>query len=235
MQDRLPSWKEVRAMLVLGTKYQVNEMRVEAVRRIRSVIRRSEQEVEKEKTGSHRLMDLVDDDWSHNIIDMNNVTSSHALYNTHLRCLYECCQLSAEELVKGAENQDGSVINLHPEDLVSCIEGRLLFIEMQCSIIDDIAAVSDNSRCTKNTHCHKAINKLCRRWRAPKRVRWMGNPLGFGARTLKASFEEEKICHNCRDDSISKLKAGHNKVFNSMHTIFGYEEPQMDDVGSYDL
>lgn len=216
----------MKGLLGLGSKYEANDARREAIRLIRSVVPHSAEEWYNAFPGQKGLMRS---NHTKDYIDMANTTYKHGLHRTHLGCLYRCCQLPTKDLLYGTPGGDGSLTCLPSEHLISCLEARPKLVRAHCNILEDVWNILPSEYCTTPSHCDPAIRNLC----SPRfqDVYLMTDPI---MRLWPGNLRVDKgdllpgLCEYCREDAAEVLQAGRQEIFENIHRYFGKTKAQVD-------
>lgn len=112
-------------MLMLGTKYQADELRKEGIFQLERVYPEDIIEYCAIESGT-ACMEYWDSD---SISIANTVRSLSLDERLHIRALYECCQLTVTQLRRGVESTTGRHENLHENDLIACLNGKIVLAQ----------------------------------------------------------------------------------------------------------
>lgn len=122
-----PEWPTVHRLLVIGTKYQVEDLREEAIQQLHHRYPKNIAEwdetcrTDSDSDSSNTILVSysVDDD-----VAIANVARTMDLPDIHLAALYGCCLLPFDVLVNGRTLEDGSSERLCSSDLIACLQGK---------------------------------------------------------------------------------------------------------------
>lgn len=217
-------------MLVLGTKYGVDELRQEAISRLMSTFApRSLDEWDALMPNS--LSATLPAQWEDCLLDVTNVARTHELDRLHLFCLYHCCQLGAKEIVAGKPRADGREDCLPVEDIVSCIEGRAALTAANLRLLQSLQLAVGKTQCTSSTTCRAKTDNFLTRWRnlligPPARPRSMiHNPLGVTPSML-AFLIRPMQCRVCTDAMKDTLREHREQIWKDLHLHLSQPEPR---------
>ncbi|KAI0690212.1 hypothetical protein BC835DRAFT_1212775, partial [Cytidiella melzeri] len=126
-EDDGPDWPVVHKLLTLGTKYQVEELREEAIqqlhRRYPKKISGWDETCRTDSDPSTPSTILVSYSIDEDLV-IANITRAMDLPDFHLAALYGCCSLPFDTLVNGRTLEDGTCEQLCSSDLIACLQGK---------------------------------------------------------------------------------------------------------------
>ncbi|TCD66509.1 hypothetical protein EIP91_001285 [Steccherinum ochraceum] len=156
-----PSWAIVNAMLVLGRKYQIDDLYSEGVHQLERIYPGDVDVLGQGKAGT----DFMSFEHEH-MISVANVVQDLDLQHLRAHSLYDCCQLDNSDLVRGVYGE-----KLREDDLLRCLDARTGLSEargrveramfmstehdgcMRCApILADLRQVDADLRCSSNFH-----------------------------------------------------------------------------------
>lgn len=208
--DETPGWATVRRLLELGTKYQVEELREEAVHQLHARYPR--------KIGDWDYTCRTDADTAATVVvsypieedvAIANVARTHGLPDIHLAALYGCCSLSPDVLVRGgrpaadaeAASPDAAPAErLCEDDLIACLQGKenLLVCARADVRMGLFAAEERPEACQHPVECGEHTERLLARYRtAEARPRRLYDPLRPDDDEIERHCVEAGLCHEC--------------------------------------
>jgi len=194
-RDTFPTWATVRAMARLGSKYIIEDLREEAINQIQRVFPQDIESLDRVSSGESCMV-VTDDD----AISLANIVRTLEEPHLHARALFKCCQLPGELLVQGQPGLDGTLEQLHPEDLGWCV--RVLPIWTKSEIALDFTLMTFDT-----PPCNSSLSYTCS-WRdAGTKVRCQHkalqlatcDPLRPFQGFLNGLYPEFTFCDDCQD------------------------------------
>lgn len=188
-------------LLVLGTKYQVDELRDEAIHQLNARYPR--------KIGDWDYTCRTDSDTSSTVVVsypieedlvIANVARAMDLPDIHLAALYGCCSLPFDVLVRGRTLEDGTVEQLCQDDLFRCLQGKenLLVVarsELRMNLFE-LDTITET--CRQPNVCAEKIARLRAKYRtAEERPRRLYDPLRPDDEEIERHCTDEGLCHEC--------------------------------------
>ncbi|KAH8099850.1 hypothetical protein BXZ70DRAFT_941514 [Cristinia sonorae] len=232
-----PTWKVVRAMALLGLKYQADRIRNEAVHQLSLVYgSRDVDEICSMQPGVD-CMSLEDDDF----ISIVNVIRSLDLSRKWLvLALYDCCQMEAALIVNGLPSTE----RLSPADVVRCVEARSELVDLSRDIMEDWFAEQCSSSedrdlegpCSAFSTCERILAQL-RRVRLPARSKRLAkhDPLLIHCELAETWFFEScaSLCVPCATYYKRRDSEARQHILASLDSYFHFpEDNEMTDVTS---
>jgi hypothetical protein len=201
--DETPNWTTVHRLLVLGTKYQVEELRDEAVHQLHARYPR--------KIADWDYTCRTDGDTASTIVVsypieedlvIANVARALDLPDIHLAALYGCCSLAPDVLVRGRVLEDGSTVErLCADDLVACVQGRENLLVAARTDVRMKLFAPDGARaeaCRTPGECGEKAAALCARYCAMEpRPRRLYDPLRPDDEEIERDCADVGLCHDC--------------------------------------
>lgn len=199
--DEAPAWTTVHKLLVLGTKYQVDELREEAIHQLKARY--------PQKIADWDYTCRTDSDTSSTIVVsypieedliIANVARAMDLPEIHLAALYGCCSLPFDVLVKGRTLEDGTVEQLCQDDLIACLQGKenLLIVARTDLRLELFAAEARPETCRFPVECMEKAAELLTRYRTMEpRPRRLYDPLRPDDEEIERHCTDAGLCHEC--------------------------------------
>ncbi|EKM50260.1 uncharacterized protein PHACADRAFT_264877 [Phanerochaete carnosa HHB-10118-sp] len=199
--DETPGWAIVRRLLNLGTKYQVEELRDEAIHQLNARYPR--------KIADWDYTCRTDSDTSSTIVVsypieedlvIANVARTMNLPDIHLAALYGCCSLPPDVLVRGRAVDDGTLERLCEDDLVACLQGKEnLLVCARADVRLNLFAPDERPEaCRYPVECADKTAELLTRYRtAEPRPRRLYDPLRPDDEEIERHCVEAGLCHEC--------------------------------------
>ncbi|KAI0085849.1 hypothetical protein BDY19DRAFT_964688 [Irpex rosettiformis] len=202
-EEEGPAWPTVHRLLTLGTKYQIEELREEAIQQLH---RRYPKKIvgwdetcrtdNDPNTASTILVSYpIDED-----IIIANVARAMDLPDIHLAALYGCCSLPFDTLVNGRTLDDGSIERLSPSDLICCLQGKenLLVTARSNLRMNLFAPESAPENCHTPESCIEKTAIMLTRYRtAEARPSRMYDPLRPEDVEIERQCADIGLCHDC--------------------------------------
>lgn len=203
-EDEGPEWPMVHTLLTLGTKYQIEELREEAVQQLE---RRYPKKIsgwdetcrtDAEYPGGQSTI-LVSYSIEEDLL-IANVARAMDLPDIHLAALYGCCSLPFDTLVNGRTLEDGTTERLCSEDLIACLQGKEnLLVTARANIrLNLFAPESPPPNCRTPGLCAEKTAVLLARFRtAEARPTRMYDPLRPDDHEIERQCSDQGLCHDC--------------------------------------
>ena len=208
----------IQSLLRLGTKYQIEDLRDEALHYLQQILPgeiAQWDQVEKDSEVERRPAD---------IISMVNLTSELNIGSLHLRALYLCCQLPAHLIVHGVEHPRGRV-QLSPEHVVLCFDGRARLTSWKQSMMEDVTWFWDQGFCENEDRECKALQKFLVRRRHSTMWTLDAHPLQPLEVWLKDINPGEaygsRLCPRCKDRQTKFIQMHRRRVLARLKECFG--------------
>lgn len=215
-------------LLVLGTKYQVDELRDEAIHQLNARYPRKIADWDYTcRTDSDTASTIVVSYPIEEDLLIANVARAMDLPEIHLAALYGCCSLPFDVLVKGRTLEDGSVEQLCQEDLISCLQGKenLLLVARADLRMNLFELDNAPELCRQQAgECTEKIARLRTRYRmAEERPRRLYDPLRPDDEDIERHCTEEGLCHECIKYYISRHASLRQEVRNNLSKYISAE------------
>lgn len=202
-EDEGPAWPTVHRMLTLGTKYQVEELREEAIqqlhRRYPKKIGGWDETCRTDSDSSGASTILVSYSIDEDLI-IANVARAMDLPDIHLAALYGCCSLPFDTLVNGRTLDDGTVERLSPTDLIACLQGKEnLLVTARANIrMNLFAPEAPPVNCRTPDACADKTAVLLAKYRtAEARPYRLYDPLRPEDEEIERQCADIGLCHDC--------------------------------------
>lgn len=220
--DETPGWAVVGKLLNLGTKYQVEELRDEAIHQLNARYPR--------KIADWDYTCRTDSDTSSTIVVsypieedlvIANVARTMNLPDIHLAALYGCCSLPFDVLVRGRVADDGAVERLCEDDLVACLQGKenLLVCARADVRMNLFAPDARPDACRYPVECAEKAAELLVRYRtAEARPRRLYDPLRPDDDEIERHCVEIGLCHECAKFYLTRHAQLRQEVRNNLAT-----------------
>lgn len=221
-------------MLVLGTKYGVDELRQEAISQLMPIFAPPGLDEWDALFTYPNTGKILPTQWEDCLLDVTNVALMHNLDRLHLMCLYHCCQLTTKEILSGKLRPDGHKETLSAEDLLSCMEGRVVLSKAYLRLLDSVSLAVVKTGCASSTACRTAIDEFTSVWRQlitgpghpASSVFTMHNPLGWIAGKFRAELKWYKFCEVCTDAMERTFRKQRQKILKDLHLHLSQPEPR---------
>ncbi|KAI0342980.1 hypothetical protein BDW22DRAFT_1356532 [Trametopsis cervina] len=201
-EEEPPAWPTVHRLLVVGTKYQMDDLREEAIQHL------------------HRRYPKKIVDWDETCTDSDPSTPSTILVtypieedlsianvaramdlpdDIRLAALYGCCSLPFETLVGGRTLEDGTRERLCEEDLLACLHGKEKLLAVVRPEIRSklFAPDSPPDNCRTPGPCKGKTTKMLDRYCTTEvRQHRLYDPL-HPDDEIEKQCSELGLCHNC--------------------------------------
>ena len=193
----------VHRLLTLGTKYQIEELREEAIqqlhRRYPKKIAGWDETCRTDNESSVASTILVSYPIDEDLV-IANVASAMDLPDIHLAALHGCCSLPFDTLVNGRTLDDGTVERLSPADLVACLQGKEnLLVAARANLrMNLFAPETPPGDCRTPDSCGEKTKEMLSRYRtAEERPRRMYDPLRPEDDEIERQCADIGLCHDC--------------------------------------
>ncbi|GJE90370.1 hypothetical protein PsYK624_065010 [Phanerochaete sordida] len=162
--EKRPTWPAVRALLLLGEKYDAEDLREEAMLCLRRHYPKDVEEWDKlRKNGGSFILGKEDV----LAIEIANLARLERLPEFHLPALYDCCRLPEETLTLGALREDGAGerVRLDDDDVAACLEARKGLRSVLTTNVEDLFEVTpcdiyDEFYCPSPHRCIPATQNI---------------------------------------------------------------------------
>ena len=226
-----PTWTVLKAMIVLGTKDAVDDLPQEAIAHLMPIFAPRNlfdwDALIKSNSGS-----VLSCQWTRCLFDVTNVALVHGLDRLHLFCLYHCCQRTAKELLEGQSLRGETKDCLSPNDLHSCVEGRLNLLSAFLPIIDTVLRKITTSHCDRAEYCHRVATLFSSKWRAhiagtetthifPAR----SDPLGLPQVTFEGIVKTLRFCSRCTSTVETAYREERGRLWWNLRDYLSHPEP----------
>lgn len=215
-KDSKPTWEAIKALLLLGNKYNAEELQEEALRCLRLQFPKNIEDWDAVYDESSFILGKKDV----LLVEIANLCRFLRLPEFHLPALYLCCTLPTKTLKQGAVLKDGedARVQLNPEDLAICIEAKktlrtLLETNLE-NLVEEVPS-EEGALCHDEDECDATVKNL------QIGVAW---PRGTGSRPYSAldSFwwvidSIEDLCNNCTDYYHAKYGEMRQDVRERLH------------------
>ena len=139
--ERRPTWPAVKALLLLGEKYDAEDLREEAMLCLERHYPKVIEQWDKLRA-EHGSFILGKPDVLP--IEIANLARLERLPQFHLPALYECCNLPTETLTEGARVDEDSEerVRLDDDDIKACLQARKALKEAMRTNVEDLFEVT---------------------------------------------------------------------------------------------
>ncbi|GJE90384.1 hypothetical protein PsYK624_065150 [Phanerochaete sordida] len=223
--DETPGWAVVRRLLDLGTKYQVEELREEAVHQLNARYPRKIADWDYTcRTDSDTAATVVVSYPIEEDVVIANAARTMGLPDIHLAALYGCCSLSPEVLVRGRAAGDDAgapAERLCEDDLVACLQGKenLLVVARADVRMKLFAAEEHPEGCRTAEACAGRTEKLLAQYcTAEARPRRLYDPLRPDDEEIERHCAEAGLCHECVKFFLARHAQLRQNVRNNLAT-----------------
>ena len=227
----------VAAMLRLGTKYDFNHLRTEALYRLRAEFPSTLQEWEflpSEYTHMQNqggiLFDIVNLALEQGLFSILPVAYYLCIQDI-VGCYYyqsstHCLKDTQDEIFNGQKRDDGTLATLPPAVQRVCVLGREKILVEQA---DATLAWLDNEEvsgeCENSLECARVCTNL---------VSWVWKPMPEPCRSLEkwSMIPKDRLCLACIEEASKIHEAGRQKMWDMMPLNFGF--PAWDELKKLD-
>ncbi|KZT07954.1 uncharacterized protein LAESUDRAFT_698022 [Laetiporus sulphureus 93-53] len=221
--ERLP-FRVVAALARLSQKYQMERIRKEAVKRIKTCFcddLKTWLEVCRIRGSSVMSFEIADAIEAVNLARLMNMDSMLPL------ALYLCCQLDTKYLVHGVARADGTTEQLHPDDVARCVEGRRHLLHCNVLMGMQISRRDVSYKCENREICMDCLE-------CTNNGVWIAG--GFDSRLdhcgVFDSWEQwirkreiNDLCENCNLMVRGRLFLAQQRVWMKLPQYMGVEDP----------
>ncbi|KAI0789928.1 hypothetical protein C8Q75DRAFT_717484 [Abortiporus biennis] len=218
------TFDEVTAMLRLGSKYQIDHIREEAIYRLQLCFPTSLSDFESE-VGLHTNSEQppISDLSRQDAICVVNLSRSFNLKSILPSAFYTCCQLDNKLLVYGVKYSDGTTEKLSQSDLLVCLNGRAKLLEDNTTITAFFCNPEQSPQCQYNSVCtrHMKLQLLQEVQQADIFANY--DPLEPIQSWLSTKAQELRICAACMQLLNARYDSGRQRVWDNLGEYFGVE------------
>jgi len=225
------SWPNCRAVLTLSHKYQVNSLLLEGIQRLKERFPDDILHWDKQYEDDGIKMGSPQD-----CISQANVARLLDEPILHYRALYDCCQLSSNQMVNGIVNEDGIRETLCSEDIRACVDARtnlakenIVLLLGRFSTCPESAHKVENSRTTR---CKAARLKLVEKSSLDARL-VSYNPLEPDMEIYGTL--PYKLCEPCARFCTSTHNTMRQSIINKLGDILGLTSKSSDSADDADI
>ncbi|KZP10321.1 hypothetical protein FIBSPDRAFT_838656 [Athelia psychrophila] len=204
----------ITAFLRLGSKYEIEALRSEALNRLFFEFPSDLAGIDKVFFGEGSgTMIKFEVDWK--FIDFVNLVREHNILSILPFALYWCCKTwSATDLEKGQRRTDNTISTLHPVNERACLRAYLEILKLKHITFDWlICPQSCYSGCTSRDRCSVARDKLLKSTFFPVALRGWIN-------TWRVSYEIGQ-CNACILVAKRLHNSGRQKAWDALPGAFG--------------
>lgn len=137
--DKRPTWPAVKALLLLGEKYDAEDLREEATLCLRRHYPRDIEQWDKLRK-EHGSFIIGKEDVLP--IEIANLARLLRLPEFHLPALYDCCRLPTETITHGALREGGERVRLDEDDVAACLAARTGLRDALATNVEDLFEVT---------------------------------------------------------------------------------------------
>jgi hypothetical protein len=217
-KDARPSWPAVKALLLLGNKYDVNELQDEAI----CCLNRQFPKNIEDWDAVYEDLPFIDGKRDVLPIEIANLCRFLHLHEFHVPALYLCCTLPTKTLKLGAvvKEDEEARVQLNREDLAVCIRAkkvlrRALEDNLE-NLVSDIPS-EEGALCHDEDECDATVKRL------REGQDW---PRGLASRPYSALDSlwwiidsVEDLCNNCTDYYHSKYAEIRQNIRDKLDTF----------------
>ncbi|CAL1699880.1 unnamed protein product [Somion occarium] len=230
LNDQPPLWTTVRAMLRMGTKYEMDALRQEAIDQLDRAFPKNLKDWDvvqlsrMEGDMSIKIMRYEDEE----CISIAAAAREAQLQRIHLFALYRCCQRPTKDLISHYRHSDGEANDaiLHEDDMEACIDGRQRLHHADHRNAHFLFDVSSGTRCCRPAHCSIARSHvkdyLVGNFREDdlEDLQWNTNPLypsWADEGSVLVWCKSHGLCKGCTEFYINRHTEGRQNIFETLH------------------
>lgn len=215
-RDSYPSWDVVRGMVLLGRKYQIDDLRDLGIDHLKRIFPTDIAGWDAVCRGTFSsCMSFSREDY----IGIATLAREIDLPLVRTHALYKCCLLSNSVLVNGHERPDGSMEKLSPEDLQLVLAARHRLTISDVKLVDSMFGTLPPP-CATQIVCVGAVLQLQAELRS-NIDDWLSfNPLNPWEDTVARDCATKKICPACTLHLQTKFTAQRQHVLDNLTNYF---------------
>ncbi|THH29890.1 hypothetical protein EUX98_g4293 [Antrodiella citrinella] len=217
------SWRLTRSIITISNKYQVDVMRDEAMERLQKRFPANIDDWDK-LYGAEILGSMSD------VISMANAARLLELPGVRARALYECTQLSTDQLLVGIENEDGVREVLCTEDIKFCVDARKTLAQEHIKLRVYLTELEDAPVHINNTKCIAARRKLVHI--SQQRSKYIDHDPLAPDDDVKNILAE--MCRSCRKYHRNEYQRLRQKLLHKLPLYFGLGGEEASEESSSD-
>jgi len=215
-RDSYPSWDVVRGMVLLGRKYQIDDLREVGIDHLKRVFPTDIASWDAICRGSFTsCMSYSREDY----IGIATLARELDLPIIRTHALYKCCLLPNAILVNGYERADGVIERLSPEDLQLVLAGRHRLTISDVKLVDSMFTTLPPPCATRIT-CVAAVLQLQADLRSSIDDWLSFNPLNPWEDSVSRDCARKKVCTACTAHLQSTFTAQRQNVLDNLSSYF---------------
>jgi len=220
-EDEYPTWMAVRAMLRLGSKYRIDDLRVIAVGHLERAFPEDIETWSDIYYETHACMKISPEEY----ISVANAAHSHKLPDRiRWQALYKCCQLPESDLIDGVTYSDGSREQLCSDDLKKCLSARVRLTKRDAEQMLELLCPIEPPVCSaKAEGCVEGQLELMRYSRSQFSSWVFHNCMNPSERFLKHACSARHVCEACSARIQAEDRAAKQEVLSHLAEYFSYD------------
>jgi hypothetical protein len=207
----------VHSLLRLGTKYEIEDLRAEALYCLKQLLPGDLQSWDNALNSPPIPYEQID------FISMANLTNELGLDTLHARALYRCSQLPTHYLINGMQRTHGVWERISSVDAIACIDARVRLSIAKLELIEDIIhtcgmgqCFSGSSDCTTNRKL-LAARRLSKLWKVDSNVL---EPSEAWFQHDPNTMRTHPLCLRCEDDFKIIIDQRRNLILSRLRNFF---------------
>lgn len=216
--DVTSAWKDLRALILLSNKYQIEDIQKEAIHELESCY-----EFDTLDTWDSTYITTVDDglpfvETNVEYLQIARVARLLGLNTVYPPIMYDCCQLSEEDLIRGLHSEeDDTIIRIHEDDLVLCMKAKSKLkddsYDLWRSLLRPPNDCEEENCQTNQERMRQAIDN--------DRARLLSHdPLYPSSSRIAELCAEHPICASCSDTLKKQFKDGRTRILERIKSYF---------------
>ncbi len=209
-------------MLRLGSKYEVDHIRDDAIFRLRLCFPSALPEYDSclhVKSPQPPISDITTKD----AICVVNLARKFQLDVLLPSALYTCCQLLNVFLVNGVSYPNDTIEKLSPNDLLLCLDSRDTLLEENTTNTAFLCSPTASASCIHTGVCVRGMRSLIRTAQKEE-IFARDDPLKNLAPFLRRHASEVGVCEPCIDNLVALSVQGRVRVWEGLGELFGVKD-----------